>query len=35
VNASFVTTEYYGAFGDINWAAGWTLLSQTGELVGQ
>ncbi|NBB73244.1 MAG: hypothetical protein GVY35_06120 [Bacteroidetes bacterium] len=35
VNANFVTTDYYGAFGDTNWAAGWTLLSQTGELVGQ
>jgi hypothetical protein len=32
VNANFVPVDYYGAFGDTNWAAGWTLLSQTGTL---
>ena len=31
-NANFVPVDYYGAFGSTNWAAGWTLLSQTGEL---
>jgi len=32
VNANFVNVDHYGAFGDANWARGWTLLSQTGEL---
>lgn len=34
-NDNFVPVDHYGAFGDTNWAAGWTLLSQSGELVGQ
>jgi len=33
VNADYTTVDFYGAFGTTNWAAGWTLLSQTGELV--
>ncbi len=29
-----VVTTYRGAFGSDNWAAGWTKMSQTGELLG-
>lgn len=29
-----VTTTFRGAFGSENWAAGWTKMSQTGELLG-
>jgi uncharacterized membrane protein len=29
-----VATTYRGAFGSENWAAGWTKMSQTGELLG-
>jgi hypothetical protein len=32
VNMNFVNVDHYGAFGDTNWARGWTLLSQSGEL---
>ena len=30
--SSYQSVDYHGAFGSENWAAGWTLLSQTGEL---
>lgn len=30
VNGSFETVDHYGAFGDVNWAKGWTLLDQEG-----
>ena len=32
VNATYTPVDFYGAFGDTNWAAGWTLLSQSGAL---
>jgi len=32
VNSDYTNVDYHGAFGTTNWAAGWTLLSQTGEL---
>ena len=32
VNSEYTEVDYHGAFGSENWAAGWTLLSQTGEL---
>jgi hypothetical protein len=32
VNGAYTPVEFYGAFGDTNWAAGWTLLSQSDEL---
>mgnify|MGYP006426646437 CR=1 FL=1 len=32
VNGTYQPVDYHGAFGSDNWAAGWTLLSRTGEL---
>ncbi|NBB85304.1 MAG: hypothetical protein GVY12_03660 [Bacteroidetes bacterium] len=32
VNGTFVPVTFHGAFGNDNWARGWTLLSRTGEL---
>ena len=32
VNSNYSPASFYGAFGSDNWARGWTLLSQTGEL---